>query len=132
MQFLCPVINIHQKHIVKKEILEKVITVIPLLIGNNQMLKLADRNPADHIGILAATLGIQNKKHLFIIQNLKKMVHPNHLTVGRRIHKSRNQRRGNIVCLKGCRDLLSLWIPHRKGNLGNRRKFLYTRLNNLT
>ena len=44
MQFLGAVVNIDKQHIIQQQILEKIVPVIAFLIGNDQMLELADRD----------------------------------------------------------------------------------------
>ncbi len=74
MQLLRPVINVYEKHIIQQQVLEEIIAVVSLLIGYDQMLELADCDLAQHIGFLAAPFGIQNEKHLILVQYFQQMV----------------------------------------------------------
>ena len=52
MQLLRAVVHVDQEHIVEKQVLDKIIFIKPLLVGYDQILNLADRHTAKHVGIL--------------------------------------------------------------------------------
>ena len=81
MEFLRPVVNIHQKKIVQKQILNKVIFVKTFFVCNDQILNLTDCYFSDHLGIFAGTSCHKYVFHNLIIKNLEKMIALDHLAV---------------------------------------------------
>ena len=112
MQLLRPVINVYEKHIIQQQVLEEIIAVVSLLIGYDQMLELADCDLAQHIGFLAAPFGIQNEKHLILVQYFQQMMQTDHLTVCRRIHKPFYQRRCYLLGFKSSSHYFTFQIPN--------------------
>ena len=51
VKFFRPVVNIHKKKIIQQKVLNKVIPIQPLLVGNDQILDLTDPDLSDHIRI---------------------------------------------------------------------------------
>ncbi len=91
MEFLCAIVDIHQQQIIKQQILEKIIFVKVLLVGDHQILNLAHCHLANHIGIRASTLCDQHIEYLSILQNFEHMDTAHNLAVCGRIYKIPHQ-----------------------------------------
>ena len=88
MKLLRSVVNIHQKKIIKKKILDKAVFVKTLLVRNDQILDLEGCKLAYHISILIITVSNQNIFQLIIITDFKILVAFYKLTVSLRLYKS--------------------------------------------
>ena len=73
MQLLGPAVDIHQKQIVQKQILDKIVLVQPLLVCRQQHLHLECGHLADGIHIFPGAPGHQNILQL-LIKDLKKLI----------------------------------------------------------
>ena len=91
MELLRPVVNIHKKKIVKKQVFNKVILIKPLFICHQQILDLECRKLSYHVHIIAAALCKQDVLKLVLVKYLEELIARNYLAVGRRIHKRKNR-----------------------------------------
>ena len=83
MKLLGPAVNIDQQQVVQKKVLDKVILVKPLLIGNQQILNLERRHLSDDINILADTACHKYVFQLILVINFEILVSLNLLGIRR-------------------------------------------------
>lgn len=88
MKLLRSVVNIHQKKIIKKKILDKAVFVKTLLVRNDQILDLEGCKLAYHISILIISVGYQDIFQLIIITDLKVLKSLDKLAVRLGFYKS--------------------------------------------
>ena len=91
VKFFGPVVDVHQKQVVKKKVLNKVILVKALFVGYKKILDLERCQLPHHIRIIAAAFGQQNIFQLVLIKHLKELISLDHLTVCRRIYKNKDR-----------------------------------------
>ena len=82
MEFLCAVIDIHQEQIIQKKILDEIVPVEPLPVSNDQILKLAHRDPSDHMYIFTGTSCDQDILRFILPHYFKEMIPLKFLAVG--------------------------------------------------
>ena len=82
------IMDVHQKQIIQQKVLQEIILVIALLIGNRQIADLADCNLSYHIGIVLVALRQQDEQKLSLIPDLQKVGLSDHLTVRRRLYEA--------------------------------------------
>ena len=110
MELLRPVVNVHQKEVVQQEILDEIIPVEPLLVGDQEVLELEHRHLADHVDIVPLALYEEDVFQLLLVKNLEKLISLYDLAVRLRIHKRQD---GLLILLrpgKGGRQGFSLRI----------------------
>ena len=90
MKFLSSVVDINQKEIVKKKILDKVILVKSLLVGDKKILNLECCDLAYHVCVISLALCHKNVFQLIVVKHLEELVSSYHLALCRRIHKCTN------------------------------------------
>ena len=73
-QLFRTVIDIHQKEVVKKKILDKVVFVQTLFVCNDEVLNLAYCNFSDHVSVIAAAFGDQNVLYVLVVIYFKIMI----------------------------------------------------------
>ena len=88
MKFLRTVININQKQVIKKKILDKAVFVESFFIRYNEVLNLECNKFADHVSILIIPMRNQHIFQLIIIANFKILESLYKLTVCLRFYKS--------------------------------------------
>ena len=124
MELLGPVIDIHQKQVVQQQILYKIISVKPLLVGCNQALKLAYRHLPHHIYVLSRSPDNQHILRDFFIINLKKMIPLHLLAICHGLSELANRVNGDSLQLPGGCHLIALQIQHAEIYFCNASQFL--------
>ena len=72
-ELLCPIINIYQKKIVKKKILQKIILIHPFMVSHDQISNLTYTQPADHLYVIPNSMDHQNIfQFIHMVQDWKK------------------------------------------------------------
>ena len=88
MKFLRTVINLNQKQVIKKKILDKAVFVESFFIGYNEVLNLECSKFANHVSILIISMRNQHTFQLIIIANFKILESLYKLTVCLGFYKS--------------------------------------------
>ena len=114
MKLLRSVVNIHQKKIIKKKILDKAVFVKTLLIRNDQILDLEGCKLAYHISILIISVGYQDIFQLIIITDLKVLKSLDKLAVRLGFYKSLDICRLDLKIRKGRRKYLAVCVNDTK------------------
>ena len=83
MKFLRAVVNIYQKQIIKKQVLDKVIFVKPLFICGQKAAQLKCRHLSNHVHIIIGSFCQQDVFQLVLVKYFKKLIAMNNLTVCR-------------------------------------------------
>ena len=87
MELLRAVVDINEKKVVEKKVLDEVIFIESFLVGHQKILDLERCQFAYHINIIAAAFCEQDVLKLVLIKHFKELITGNHLAVRRRIHK---------------------------------------------
>ena len=114
MKLLRSVVNIHQKKIIKKKILDKAVFVKTLLVRNDQILDLEGCKLAYHISILIISVGYQDIFQLIIITDLKVLKSLDKLAVCLGFYKSLDICRLDFKIRKGRRKYLAVCVNDTK------------------
>ncbi len=121
MKLFRPVVYVHLQQIVQQQVLEEVVPVILLFVGNHQILNFADRDFGNHQRMLAAADRRQNVGDFIVLEYLHQIMIPDDLRVHRRARKARNRLRGRNHSA-GCHcEQLTVQILHAEFHFCNRR-----------
>ena len=85
MELLRTIVNVHQKKIIQKEVLDKVILVESLLVCHQQILDLESGHLADHIDVIGLALHQYNIFQLVLVKYLEKLIALQHLALRQRL-----------------------------------------------
>ena len=92
MKLACPVMDIHHQQVVQEQVLKKIAPVQTFLIGDDQVLQLADRHLGHHKSIISGSGRSQDIEGLCVVQHLEQEAVPYNLAVHRHMCKSGHDR----------------------------------------
>ena len=113
MQPLGTAVDIHQKQIIQKQVLDEIILIQAFPVSHQKILYLERRNLADGIHILACGAGHKHIRQLLIVKYLKKLIPLYLLGIRRRSRKFRN-RSADAVHVSGGSNFLSVHVHNTK------------------
>ena len=128
MQLLRAIVNVNQKQVIKKKILDKVVLVEALLIGYQKILDLERRHSPHHMNIITVAVCQKYILQLMLVEYLEKLTSRHYLTVCRRLCKTKH-RITKPFCLRKCRRQHDTFrIEHAKIHPADRLQSIQCRL----